>query len=272
MRDEHKVIILSVLTGLAFWLMDVLFDPLFYSKTYLELLVFGGSAHDLFMRAVTLVLIVAFGVLASRYVASHRLSEEKLREKSAYLDSILRSAKDYAISTADRDMRITYYNPVAERLHGYAAKDVINRTVQEVHTKDKVGAEELEHARKAVLAGGEYAYTVARKTAEGVRYIESRISGIYDRAGSLIGFANFSRDVTEARKAEAEREELIMELKDALAEVKTLSGLLPICSYCKKIRDDTGYWSRIETYIARHSRAEFTHSICPECEERAMKE
>ena len=56
-----------------------------------------------------------------------------------------------------------------------------------------------------------------------------------------------------------------MELKDALKKVKTLSGLLPICSRCKKIRDDNGYWNQIETYIQKHSKAEFSHSLCPDC-------
>ncbi|MFP4547861.1 MAG: GAF domain-containing protein [Fidelibacterota bacterium] len=55
------------------------------------------------------------------------------------------------------------------------------------------------------------------------------------------------------------------ELKTALQEIKTLRGMLPICSYCKKIRDDDGYWNRLETYIHHHSEAEFSHSICPDC-------
>ncbi|MBI5605354.1 MAG: response regulator [Deltaproteobacteria bacterium] len=55
------------------------------------------------------------------------------------------------------------------------------------------------------------------------------------------------------------------ELKEALSKIKTLSGLLPICSSCKKIRDDQGYWNQLETYIHEHSEAEFTHGLCPEC-------
>ena len=62
-----------------------------------------------------------------------------------------------------------------------------------------------------------------------------------------------------------QKEKLISELQEALAKVKTLSGLLPICSSCKKIRDDKGYWKQIETYIRQHSEADFTHSICPKC-------
>ena len=67
------------------------------------------------------------------------------------------------------------------------------------------------------------------------------------------------------------RNELLEQLERrerAEAEVKTLSGLLPICAWCKKIRDDRGYWNQIESYIQLHSEAEFTHGICPECASR----
>ncbi len=62
-----------------------------------------------------------------------------------------------------------------------------------------------------------------------------------------------------------ERERLITELQEALAKVKLLSGFLPICASCKKIRNDQGYWQQIEAYIGEHSEAEFSHSICPDC-------
>jgi len=76
------------------------------------------------------------------------------------------------------------------------------------------------------------------------------------------------RYAIERKQEETEREHLITELQKALAEVKTLSGLLPICSGCKKIRDDHGYWNRIESFISEHSDAEFSHGICPECAQK----
>jgi hypothetical protein len=72
-------------------------------------------------------------------------------------------------------------------------------------------------------------------------------------------------EIERRRTAEKQRDETIGELRRALSEVKTLRGLLPICSKCKRIRDDTGYWSRIEEYIHDHTEAEFTHGLCPEC-------
>ena len=74
-----------------------------------------------------------------------------------------------------------------------------------------------------------------------------------------------ARDMSEQEKAEQERESLIGELQLALSEIKQLSGLLPICASCKKIRDDSGYWNQLESYIKTHSSAEFSHGICPEC-------
>ncbi len=72
-------------------------------------------------------------------------------------------------------------------------------------------------------------------------------------------------EINERIRIEHANTELIAELKSALEKVKTLSGFLPICASCKKIRDDKGYWNQIEKYISTHSQAEFTHSICPDC-------
>jgi len=91
-------------------------------------------------------------------------------------------------------------------------------------------------------------------------YSESDIEFLSSVAGQ-VGLA------IERKKSEEEKEKLIAELKEALAKVKTLSGFLPICASCKKIRDDSGYWNQIEVYIQDHSEAEFTHSICPTCRE-----
>jgi PAS domain S-box-containing protein len=83
--------------------------------------------------------------------------------------------------------------------------------------------------------------------------------------GTLGGIIGAMVDVTDEVEARTEREGLIDKLTRALEDVKTLRGFLPICSSCKKIRDDSGYWQQIEAYISTHSNAEFSHSICPEC-------
>ena len=76
---------------------------------------------------------------------------------------------------------------------------------------------------------------------------------------------SLTNEIEERKRSEAERERLIRQLEEALANVKQLKGLLPICASCKRIRDDRGYWNQIEEYIRKHTEAEFTHGLCPEC-------
>lgn len=74
-----------------------------------------------------------------------------------------------------------------------------------------------------------------------------------------------ARDITQRKQAEEERERLVSELQAALSEVKTLQSFLPICAYCKSIRDDENYWHGVESYISAHTNTRFSHGICPSC-------
>jgi len=113
------------------------------------------------------------------------------------------------------------------------------------------------------------------------RAIESLKSGatdyvIKDRLSRLVPAVNRAlaenKERTRRKKAEEERERIVHELQEAIARVKTLTGLLPICASCKKIRDDRGYWNHVEIYIREHSDAEFTHGMCPECEKKVYED
>ena len=95
--------------------------------------------------------------------------------------------------------------------------------------------------------------------------LEVSVTWLTNRSGRQTGKVLLLRDITERRLAEKEREKLIAELRDALANLKRLSGLLPICASCKKIRDDQGYWHQVENYMQDHAEVEFSHGICPEC-------
>ncbi len=85
---------------------------------------------------------------------------------------------------------------------------------------------------------------------------------------SVNGIVGNFKDITIRYQIEKEREKLIKKLQEALENVKTLSGLLPICAQCKKIRDDAGYWTNLESYIEKRSEASFSHGICLECSDK----
>ena len=117
--------------------------------------------------------------------------------------------------------------------------------------------------------------TVLTKNDE-VRIMDWRNTHLYDQSGNLIGMLRSGIDITEKKSNEEELEkhrkhledlvrERTADLKKALDNIKTLRGIVPICSHCKKIRDDKGYWNQVEVYVQKHSEADFSHSICPEC-------
>jgi hypothetical protein len=95
---------------------------------------------------------------------------------------------------------------------------------------------------------------------------------LYDKKNIVVGAIECFLEITDRKKLEAEKDELIAKLGTTLDKVNLLSGLIPICASCKKIRDDDGYWSQIEVYIRDHSEAEFSHGICPECSKRLYPE
>jgi len=101
-------------------------------------------------------------------------------------------------------------------------------------------------------------------------WVRSIGEAVRDAKGKIIRIQGAFQDITVFKQAEAEREKLIKELQDALAEVRTLREFLPICSYCKKVRDDQDYWTQIENYILEHTSTKFSHSICPECYEQKI--
>lgn len=97
------------------------------------------------------------------------------------------------------------------------------------------------------------------------RYFEIRANLLDPEVSGYSGKSIIFHDITRRKQAEVEREKLIVDLQKAMAEVKTLHGLLPICAHCKKIRDDQGYWQNVEEYVKQHTEAEFSHGICPDC-------
>jgi signal transduction histidine kinase len=108
---------------------------------------------------------------------------------------------------------------------------------------------------------------------DGSTYFHELVSAPFrDSEGNFLGIVETIHDVTKRKMLEDEREGLIAELQEALATIKTLRGLIPMCAWCRKVRDDNGYWKKVEAYVEEHSSAHFTHGICPECEENFKNE
>ncbi len=118
-----------------------------------------------------------------------------------------------------------------------------------------------------------YGYLLWQSRIKGVAIENRPVLAILRQVAEIENKLSLAQQEIEARKkAEAERDVLIDKLQKALSEVKTLRGFLPMCANCKKIRDDKGYWNRLEAYIQSHSEAQFSHSICPDCAQQLYPE
>jgi len=136
--------------------------------------------------------------------------------------------------------------------------------------KESIGGGELEDRRNRLREEGkstglvEAVYKLMLPSGGIVWLKDSACVQVFPADGINISLGALTT-VSKEMESEEKCDRLIKELKSALTRIKTLNGLLPICAHCKKIRDDKGYWNQVEDYVRNHSRAEFSHSICPEC-------
>ncbi|GLH73883.1 hypothetical protein GETHLI_23850 [Geothrix limicola] len=193
------------------------------------------------------------------------LSEKKqLEARSERLAALVDSSED-AIYASNMDGIITDWNEGATTLYGYSAAEAIGKPPPLIVPEELLP---LTRDLLRTLREGQRLrnYETLRKRKDGTLiHVALTASPIIHGDGSMSGISVIAHDITARVQAAAERERLIKELRAALADVQTLSGLVPICSWCKRIRDDAGYWTQVESYIQEHSPARFTHGICPQC-------
>jgi len=196
-----------------------------------------------------------------------KLSEERLKEERDRAQSYLDVA-GVIFLVIGLDQKVILINKKGCEVLGYEEKEIIGRNWFDQFLPERM-RKEVKAIFSRILTDGieDFEYfenpVLTKKGEE--RIIAWHNTVLRDKAGNVLASLSSGEDITERKRAEEDRERLIKELKDALNKVRTLSGMIPICSSCKKIRTDRGYWTQIEAYIRDHSEAEFTHSICPEC-------
>lgn len=206
-------------------------------------------------------------------------AEDLLREKSIYLDSMLHSSTMSIVAT-DSDMTVKYFNEVASRLCGCSFEELRGKKLLDTPFTRICHMDDID-ACAAKVSRGEEAVSVTLHNAPSGRllYLETRCTGIVDKEGILAGYLIITSDVTERvdadermKKYATELEQANAELKDALAKVKVLSGLIPICASCKNVRSDKNYWQSVESYVSEYTEAKFSHGVCPECAKKLYPE
>lgn len=146
---------------------------------------------------------------------------------------------------------------------GYTAVEVIGKRSPDLNLF--VDFEEQAKVSQDLRETGSVRDVELRVRAKNGRILVGLFSGEVIESQGKSFFLTVMKDITARKQAEAERFETIRELRAALAEIRDLQGILPICASCKKVRDDTGYWEQVESYVSRHTGAQFSHGVCPDC-------
>lgn len=217
------------------------------------------------------LLLVVTGAIGFRFFSLSRRLRWQIRERVKAEQGLRQAEERYRLLVeqapfpiainARESGAIRFVNPRAAEIFRVDRNAVLGRSSVEFYVQTEERAALLE-----ALAHGEIVTNHELRLRRGdgdvfwAHMTMSRI--VFDGEDAL--FCAFS-DISARKQTEAERNQLIAELQAALAEIQTLSGLIPICCACKRIRDDEGYWQQVEGYITRRTGAQFSHGICPEC-------
>jgi PAS domain S-box-containing protein len=196
--------------------------------------------------------------------------EQRLRESESRLREVLENSLDASYKLNLKSSDYDYLSPVIFQITGYTPDEMKTFSIETlkalIHPDDQAEADGVISESLSEVSSSAYhmEYRFRHKMGHFI-WLHNQFTIMRDAKGLPLASIGVVRDITQRKHNEEQRNILISDLQKALSEVKTLQGLLPICAHCKNIRDDKGYWNKIESYIHKHSGVDFTHGICPEC-------
>jgi PAS domain S-box-containing protein len=265
-------------------------EPTLWERYRLQMIVIGSGF-------VALILLVAFLAELTRRLNSTRLAlsrlnttlEAQVQERTAILSQtnrrleaevaerthaetallvsearyrLLADSAPLAVTVTDAETsQVVYINPMAAMLFETTVAEALDAQGLDYY----VDTHDRERLVQQLSAQGRVNDFEIRLKKQSGREFWTSITATLSMFESHPAIHTVYLDISERKQAQAERELLIAELQEALDKVRQLEGILPICSFCKKIRDEDGRWQVMETYISNHSQVEFSHSFCPDC-------
>jgi len=260
------ILVMSLAFGLLMGAMDAFFDWMFHydgGEPYLIYVMSEFPGHEVVWRGTFLVLALFFGMFFSAYY-------NRKSEAQAILDNVFDNVIPICITSNDYDIILanrSYY-----KIFGIPEKTGDRVKCFEHRPGPICKTEDCPVVR--ISSRSTDLYSCESNKAEPGKPTRTFIvtaTPYHDTVGRPVGIIETFQDITARKELEDERERLVTRLNSALTKVKKLSGFLPICAQCKKVRDDKGFWKQVESYVSEHSEAEFSHSICPECASRYYK-
>ena len=252
-------------------LRSFLCAPLISNDVVIGLLLIQSAQPDAYSEqdetvAGSIASQIAGAVSSAQLHAARRKAEEATRQSEARFRDLF-DAAPIGYHELNMEGRVARVNRTELSMLGFAANEMLGHEIWDFLNEDERAQARVDYQDR--MAGR----TAADRPFEGnfvhrdgtLIPVLAQSAFLRDTSGNIIGARTTIQDISERKRSEEEREGLILELQAALSRIKALSGLLPICSSCKNIRDDKGYWNQIETYIRDHSEVDFSHGICPVC-------
>ena len=272
MKISTRILMVSILMGVVFWVVDAVVDGLFF-EMHRQAVIANDSYwwHEFYMRTIFSVSVIIFGIVVSILIKRQKNVESKLKESLRFQQSLI-DAIPLPVFYKDENLIYTGCNNSFADFLGKPVEAIVGKTVYDLAPKalaDTYHEKDMELLRQPGVQI--YHYTVSSKIS-GQRDVVFNKATFFRSNGEVGGLIGAVLDITDAKRAAKEKDLLIGQLQEALNKVKVLSGFIPICASCKKIRDDKGFWNNLENYISSHSDAVFSHGICPDCSQRLYPE
>ncbi len=198
-------------------------------------------------------------------IARRKRIEKKLRESEELFHRIFNDGP-LGMVLFSPEYKILNANKALFEMLGYTKQEVAGRSIIDVtHPEDQEKSMEL---ARQLLCGEIPLFQLEKRCIKKngeILWVNLTTTALRDEDGEVLYAICMVENISNRKAARLERERLINELQEAMANIKTLKGLLPTCAWCNKVRDEHGSWKKIETYIQEHSDASFTHGICPDC-------
>jgi PAS domain S-box-containing protein len=200
-------------------------------------------------------------VAVSLDITERKQAEEALKESEEKYSNLFHFSND-GIFLHDLEGNILDVNQKTLDQLGYTKSDMLPFKIHDFHPPEAL--EKSQWAFETIIREGFVSFETEFKKKSGEVFTAEVSSSLFEIGDKKV-IQGIVRDITERKQAEEEREKLINELQKAIEEIKTLRGILPLCSFCNKIRDDKGYWEQVDVYIHKHLQADISHSLCPDC-------
>jgi len=206
MKPKYKIISLSVLAGMGYWIADAVFDFFFfYEEPFLDLLIFDVPVHDIYIRLVGLGLFFIFGITLSKIIIKHQRAEKNMKksEEELHLLSSMVKQSDEGMVLTDLNGNLLFLNDAFAAMHGYISEKLVGRHVSAFHTQEQMPS--VEAATRQTKETGSFSGEVWAIRRDGTTFptlINNSL--LHDEAGNPIGMIGLARDITERKHMEDE--------------------------------------------------------------------